>query len=72
MEIALSAIKIGSRIRKEMGDLGTLAKSMEQLGLLHPIIIDSNFTLLSGVRRLRAAEKLGWKTIEARMIDQAD
>ncbi|MHB8368249.1 MAG: ParB/RepB/Spo0J family partition protein [Leptospirales bacterium] len=48
--------------------LEELAESIGRHGLLHPVIVvkrNDQFTLVSGERRLRAAEKLGWKEIEA-------
>ena len=59
----VDSIKVGERIRKDMGDIQGLAKSMEDLGLLCPILIKPDGTLLCGQRRLLAAKLLGWTTI---------
>ena len=59
----IASIKVGERIRKDMGDIDALAASIAELGLLHPIVIDKHHKLLAGERRLRAAQKLGWTTI---------
>ena len=32
-------IKVGKRIRKDMGDLDGLAESIRELGLLQPIVV---------------------------------
>lgn len=61
--VDISSITVGERIRKEFGDIDALAASIDELGLLHPIIIDKHHKLLAGERRLRAAKKLGWTTI---------
>ena len=55
-----------------------LEESMNALGLLHPIQvvpIDGGFILNAGERRLRAARKLGWSSIDAVVmagIDEVD
>jgi ParB-like chromosome segregation protein Spo0J len=53
----VAAIKIGERHRKDMGDLGELARSIDAVGLLHPIVITPDNTLIAGERRLRAWDK---------------
>lgn len=63
--IAISDIKVGKRIREDMGDIQSLAESIEDLGLLHPIVVTPEGLLLTGERRLRAAKLLGWTEIPA-------
>lgn len=65
----IDAIVIGERIRRELGDLGPLAASMADIGLLHPIVIRPDGTLIAGERRLRAAKQLGWTEIPVTVID---
>jgi ParB family chromosome partitioning protein len=60
----VSRIKVGKRIRRDMGDVEGLAADMADIGLLHPIIVSPAGKLLAGERRLRAAKRLGWETIE--------
>lgn len=70
-ELPISEIKIGKRFRKDLGDIDGLAASMGLLGLLQPIgvaSIDGETRLVFGQRRLRAAQKLGWATIPARVV----
>ena len=48
--------------------LQELASSMKRHGLLHPVMVmkkGNGYTLVSGERRLRAAESLGWSEIPA-------
>ncbi len=52
-------IKIGERVRKDMGDIGALADSISKIGLIHPITILEDRTLSTGYRRLLALKKLG-------------
>jgi N6-adenosine-specific RNA methylase IME4/ParB-like chromosome segregation protein Spo0J len=68
IDVPIKDIKIGDRHRKDMGKIELLAESIAQIGLLHPIGLDSDQNLIFGERRLRAFEKLGYETIPARMI----
>ena len=52
--VKATAIEIGPRIREDIGDLNPLAQSIYELGLLHPILVTPNMTLISGLRRLQA------------------
>lgn len=69
MKLPLSEIIIGERTRKDMGDLKSLASSMRELGLLQPVVVTTGNHLIAGERRLRAAEMLGWQTIEATVAE---
>ena len=71
MKIPIEEIKFNedNRIRKDLGDLDNLKESMKNFGLLQPIIIDSNFNLIAGMRRLTAARSLGWKEIEVQQFN---
>jgi len=51
-------------------EIEKLAASMKELGLIQPIVVveavpEEEYHLVSGERRLRAAQKLGWDAIEA-------
>ncbi len=72
MRVLISKIKVKKRIRKELGNLTELSKSIEENGLINPIIINENYELLAGYRRLRAVKKLGWKDIEVKMVHTND
>jgi ParB family chromosome partitioning protein len=65
MQIPIADIIVKKRIRKEMGDLEALADSMNRIGQISPIVITEKNVLLSGGRRLEAARRLGWRTINA-------
>jgi ParB family transcriptional regulator, chromosome partitioning protein len=69
-ELTIADIKVGSRHRKEMGDLTSLAESIEQEGLLQPIGVTEKLELVFGERRLRATRDiLRKKTILTRIVD---
>ena len=68
----LDAIVIGERVRKDMGDIDALADSMKRHGLLHPVVVKRDRTLVAGHRRIEAARRLGWKEIPVTMIEVDD
>ncbi len=74
MKVDINRIKTNEnkRIRKNNGDIRSLAKSIDKYGLLQPIVISSDFRLIAGYRRLLAAQSLGWKVIEAKMVEHKD
>lgn len=72
MLIDVDEVKVGRRIRSETGDLGPLMDSMGRNGLLHPITVNGKNALVAGWRRLEAAKRLGWKTIDAVVLDETD
>ena len=65
MQVPIADIIVKRRIRKEMGDLEALADSMNHIGQISPIVITEKNVLLAGGRRLEAAKRLGWRTINA-------
>src|SRR5438270_362786 len=63
-------IKLSRRFRQDMGDLQPLADSINEVGLLHPIVVDKGNRLIAGARRLRACrDLLKWQKIPATVID---
>lgn len=69
MRVLLDDIRIGNRIRKEIGNIDDLRDSMSRHGLLQPIVIDGQYNLIAGFRRYKVARMLGWDSIEARVVD---
>jgi|GEM_PF-2656769 len=67
--VKIADIVVGERHRKDFGDLEALAASIDQLGLLQSILLTTKKRLVDGERRLRAAQGLGWKKIDARILD---
>ncbi len=70
--IEISNIKIGTRFRKDMGDLRSLADSIEDIGLLQPVGLTRDFELIWGHRRLEAFKLLSRESIPCRIIDIDD
>jgi ParB-like chromosome segregation protein Spo0J len=65
----VSEIIVGTRHRKDMGDIRALATSIREVGLLHPIVIRPDGTLIAGARRLAAVQELDWRRIPVRVVD---
>jgi len=69
LQVEISKIKIGKRLRKHSGDIEELAESIKEYGLLSPIILrqldDNSYKLLVGWRRIQASKLLSLKSIEA-------
>jgi len=61
MKIQIKDIKIKNRFRKDFGDLEPLKKSIKEIGLMHPVVINEDNILIAGERRLKALKELGWK-----------
>ncbi len=70
--LPVGAIGIGNRCRKEMGDIASLAASIGDVGLLQPIVVRPDNRLVSGERRLKACERLGWDTVPVRVACDLD
>ena len=70
--VSIDSIKIGERFRKDLGDLKGLTDSIKEVGLLHPIVVDQDFNLISGQRRLEACKLLGWKKIPVNIVPLRD
>lgn len=68
----VAQINDSNRIRKDYGDIEELAESIKTLGLLQPIVIRLDGTLIAGGRRLRAMRKLGWVDVPVTYFEVAD
>jgi len=67
--VCIADIKTGTRHRKDMGDLDTLASSLRELGMLQPVGITPDKTLVFGERRMTAAKLLGWTQVPALVFE---
>lgn len=65
----IPAIRLGDRHRKELGDIAGLGRSIADIGLLHPIVVNRNGTLIAGERRLKACTSLGWSHIPVTIVN---
>jgi len=72
MKMKISQIKINSRFRKDLGDIKSLAKSIQEIGLIHPPTVNERGELIAGYRRIKACEMLGWKEIPVTKLNLDD
>ncbi len=65
MRIQIDKIKVNPGRRMALPEhIEELAKSIAEVGLLNPITVDRDFTLIAGLHRLEAVKRLGWSEIE--------
>ena len=61
-------VQIGERHRKDIGNVDSLAASIREIGLLHPIVVNEHGVLIAGLRRLEAYKLLGLAEIPATVV----
>jgi len=71
MQVPVKDIIVRKRIRKDMGDIDILAESLKRHGQISPIVISKKNVLIAGGRRLEAAKSLGWRTINAVILENS-
>ncbi len=57
------------RGQRPLRDVEALARSIDEVGLLCPILVDAAYTLIAGRHRLEACKVLGHDRIDARVVD---
>jgi ParB family chromosome partitioning protein len=72
MQIPVKDIIVRKRIRKDLGDIASLADSMKRYGQITPITVSKANILIAGGRRLEAAKLLSWRTINATVVDASE
>jgi ParB family chromosome partitioning protein len=76
VKVEIGKIKVAARIRKQVDKIDELAADIEQNGLLNPITVmgsvGGEFHLLAGLRRLKAAQLLGWTEIDVNEVPPKD
>ena len=70
--VPVAKIVVGTSHRKDLGDISGLAASIKERGLVYPIVIDKEYKLIAGLRRLRAVEKLNMTHINAHFYEDLD
>ena len=65
----IDSIHVGFRYRKDLGDLRSLADSIGEVGLLHPVVVTPEGRLIAGQRRLEACRTLGWSDVPVTVVD---
>lgn len=72
MVVDIEKVVVRDRIRKDFGNIQELADDIRQNGLINPPVVNKDYELLAGERRLMACKSLGWSQIEVRMMDTRD
>lgn len=67
--LPISEILVEERFRNDLGDINELAESLQQMGLIQPIVVNQDKRLVAGGRRLAAATQLGWPNIDVVYIE---
>lgn len=58
--VSIEEIKVGERARTDLGDLTDLMKSIQDIGLIQPIVVTADRQLIAGGRRLEACRRIGY------------
>lgn len=69
-QLEVDAITVNGRHRKDLGDIDAMIASIEQNGLLQPILVTTDYKLIAGQRRLEAFKRMGKKHIDAVVDDR--
>lgn len=70
-DILLADIKV-SNTRRRFADVAGLAESIAEIGLLNPLVIAEDGTLIAGLRRLEAVRSLGWTSVPVSIVRLGD
>jgi ParB family chromosome partitioning protein len=69
-KIKISEIRINQfRRRADFSKVEELAQSMREIGLLNPITVSRDNSLIAGLHRIEAVKLLGWEEIDANIVD---
>ena len=70
MKVHISDVIVPERLRKlDIIKVDELAQSIKQIGLLQPIVIDTDNNLLAGNHRLEAFNNIGYDRIECKIVN---
>lgn len=65
-------IKTSSKYVRLDSNVDMLAKSIEQVGLIHPLSVNEENELLAGGRRYSAIKTLGWDEVEVSVVKKSE
>ena len=74
MKIPINQLKtcpINSEIYRD-SDVGDLVNSIGEVGLLQPLVVTPDNTIISGHRRFKAIQSLGWTEVEVEVKEVDD
>ena len=67
-ELLITEITSPETPRRDLGDLESLIQSIDEQGMFHAILVDENYVLAAGERRLTACKELGHEKISCKII----
>lgn len=70
-QIHPSEIIVGERQRTDLQDIDSLCESIENFGLIQPIIVNQKMELVAGGRRLHCIKELEWDNVTVGIIETA-
>jgi ParB-like chromosome segregation protein Spo0J len=70
--LKIEEIIIGPRHRQDLGDIAALAKSIRDIGLLHPIVVTPDKMLIAGRRRFEAMKELDYEEVPVHVVQRLD
>jgi ParB family transcriptional regulator, chromosome partitioning protein len=72
VHMRIDEVRVVGRHRKNLGDIGALAKSISEIGMINPITVTKDGVLIAGERRLAACRMLGWLLVPALVAEDLD
>jgi ParB family transcriptional regulator, chromosome partitioning protein len=66
----LADIRLSSGYLRMETDVSALKKSIESVGLIHPVTLNRDNELLAGARRFQAVRELGWEEIPVQVVER--
>ena len=73
MKVNIDDIKVSERLRKlDNSKVDELVDSIKLLGLLQPIVVDTDNNLLSGLHRLEAFKSIGYENIACKIVNLSE
>jgi ParB-like chromosome segregation protein Spo0J len=70
--MAVAKIVVGHRYRQSLGNIAELARSIQTIGLLQPLVVTVGGELIAGRRRLEAVRELKWERVQVRFVSGAE
>lgn len=65
----VDTVVVDGRGRIDLGDIADLARSIREIGLLHPVVVTASMELVAGERRLAAVRELGWTEVPVTVVN---
>ena len=70
IEVQRIRVPRDERQRRNLTEIPELAASINQIGLINPLVVTRDLVLVAGERRFEAVKSLGWKTVPVQFLDE--